>query len=164
MEADVMSKTQTLLATLLGSTLLLLTPLARADNDSTASPAIEIIPQQTLLNYLGGKENFTLIDARSADEYEAGHIWGAVHVAYDADFASSDELPDDLAAPLVVYCKSGIRAQELHGRLLAAGYTNIRVLGPSQMLWADTLPVFNCGASAPDASELVTVNSGGPRQ
>jgi phage shock protein E len=159
-----MSNKQTLLAMLLGSLLVLLTSLARADDESTASPAIDIIPQQTLLNYLGGKEKFTLVDARSADEYEAGHIWGAVHVAHDADLASSEELPDDLAAPLVVYCKSGIRAQELHDRLIAAGYSNVRVLGPAQLLWADTLPVFNCGASAPDATELVTTNSGGPRQ
>ncbi|MGV3591440.1 MAG: rhodanese-like domain-containing protein [Gammaproteobacteria bacterium] len=157
-----MSKTKTLLVTLL-STTLLLAPLARGDDARNASPAIDTIPQQTLLNYLGGKENFTLIDARSADEYAAGHIWGAVHVAHDADLAAS-ELPDDLAAPLVVYCKSGMRAQELQGRLLAAGYTNVRVLGPAQMLWADSLPVFNCGASAPDAPELATVNSGGTRQ
>lgn len=157
-----MSKTQTLLVTLLSSTLLL-SPLARGNDDQNASPAIDTIPQQTLLNYLGGKENFTLIDARSADEYAAGHIWGAVHVAHDADLAAS-ELPDDRAAPLVVYCKSGIRAQELQGRLLEAGYTNVRVLGPAQMLWADSLPVFNCGASAPDAPELATVNSGGTRQ
>lgn len=157
-----MSKTQTLLVTLLSSTLLL-SPLARGNDDQNASPAIDTIPQQTLLNYLGGKENFTMIDARSADEYAAGHIWGAVHVAHDADLAAS-ELPDDRAAPLVVYCKSGIRAQELQGRLLEAGYTNVRVLGPAQMLWADSLPVFNCGASAPDAPELATVNSGGTRQ
>ncbi|MDY6983964.1 MAG: rhodanese-like domain-containing protein [Pseudomonadota bacterium] len=159
-----MSKKQTLLASLLGCTLVLLTPLARADDKPDASPAIDIIPQQTLLNYLGGKEHFTLIDARSADEYAAGHIWGAVHVAHDADLAASQELPDDLAAPLVVYCKSGLRAQELQSRLLEAGYANVRVLGPSQMLWADSLPVFNCGASAPDAPELATINSGGSRQ
>lgn len=159
-----MSKKQTLLASLLGCTLVLLAPLARADDDSNASPAIDIIPQQTLLNYLSGKENFTLIDARSADEYAAGHVWGAVHVAHDADLAASDELPDDRAAPLVVYCKSGVRAQELQGRLLEAGYTNVRVLGPTQMLWADSLPVFNCGAGAPDAPELATVTTGGSRQ
>ncbi|HEY0961565.1 MAG TPA: rhodanese-like domain-containing protein [Pseudomonadales bacterium] len=158
-----MSKTMTLLATLFGGSLMLLTSLARADDEPNASPAIDIIPQQTLLNYLGGKENFTLIDARSADEYAAGHIWGAVHVAHDADLAES-ELPDDPAAPIVVYCKSGMRAQQLHGRLIEAGYTNVRVLGPAQMLWADSLPVFNCGASAPDAPELATVNSGGTRQ
>lgn len=157
-----MSKRTLLVA--LSSFLLLLGPLARADDAAAASPAIDIIPQQTLLNYLAGKEKFTLIDARSAEEYEAGHIWGAVHVAHDADLAASEELPDDLAAPLVVYCKSGLRAQELQGRLLAAGYTNVRVLGPAQMLWADSLPVFNCGASAPDAPELVTVTTGGSRQ
>ena len=157
-----MTRKLTLCATLLGGTIAVLATLARGDEANT-SPAIDVIPQQTLLNYLGGKETFTLIDARSAAEYAAGHVWGAVHVAHDADLAADADLPADRAAPLVVYCKSGKRAQELQGRLQAAGYTNVRVLGPAQMLWADDLPVFNCGAAAPDAPELATVNAGGTR-
>jgi hypothetical protein len=43
--------------------------------------------------------------------------------------------------------------------MLALGYTNVRVLGPSQMLWADELPVFNCGAVETLGTELATVNS-----
>jgi rhodanese-related sulfurtransferase len=86
-------------------------------------------------------------------------IWGAVHVAHDADLAASDVLPADPAAPLVVYCKSGKRAAALHASLLAQGYTNVRVLGPAQMLWADDLPVFNCGAVETTSSALATSNN-----
>lgn len=117
----------------------------------------EPIPQQTLLDYLGGKTNFTLIDARTAEEYAAGHIWGAVHVPHDSDLASATALPADKTAPVVVYCKSGKRAEALQSSLLAAGYANVRVLGPAQMLWAGELPVFNCGAVETAAPALVTV-------
>jgi 3-mercaptopyruvate sulfurtransferase SseA len=65
MEVVVMLKKTTLLATLLCSTLMLLAPVARSEE----SLDFELIPQQTLLNYLAGKEKFTLIDARSAEEY-----------------------------------------------------------------------------------------------
>jgi rhodanese-related sulfurtransferase len=144
----------TLLVTLLGSTLMLLSPVARSDE----SPHVEPIPQQTLLDYLGGKNNFTLIDARSAEEYAAGHVWNAVHLAHDANLATSEVLPADLDAPLVIYCKSGKRSETLQQNLLAAGYTNVRVLYPEQMLWAGELPVFNCGATG-TSTELATANT-----
>lgn len=128
----------------------------------------EPIPQQTLLDYLGGKTNFTLIDARTAEEYAAGHIWGAGNVPHDSDLANATALPADRSAPVVVYCKSGKRAESLQSSLLAAGYENVRVLGPAQMLWAGELPVFNCGAVETAAPALVTtatpVSTGGTAQ
>jgi phage shock protein E len=151
-----MFRKSVLLATLFGSSLMLLTAAARSEDNLDVDP----IPQQILLDYLGGKANFTLIDARSAEEYAAGHIWGALHVAHDADLAANTVLPADRTAPLVVYCKSGMRAEALQASLLAAGYTDVRVLDPAQMLWADELPVFNCGATAPGVNtELVTKDS-----
>jgi rhodanese-related sulfurtransferase len=119
----------------------------------------EPIPQQTLLDYLAGKTNFTLIDARSVAEYEAGHIYGASNVPFDGDLSASPALPDDLNAAVVVYCKSGIRAAALQTSMLAMGYTNVRVLGPTQMLWADDLPVFNCGATATPPATLTSVDT-----
>lgn len=141
-------------AILLCSGLVLQTGPALADEAKTYEP----IAQKTLLNYLAGKEKFTLIDARSPAEYDAGHIWGATNVPANTDLDTAD-LPEALDSPLVVYCKSGVRAETLQTNLLAKGYTNVRVLGPAQMLWADDLPVFNCGASAPGATELITVDS-----
>lgn len=120
-------------------------------------PDFKPIPQQTLLDYLSGKTNFTLIDARTADEYEAGHIWGAGNIPPGGDLDSNEALPADKASPLVVYCKSGLRAEALQADLQAAGYDNVRVLAPAQMLWAGELPVFNCGAVAEPAPPLVTV-------
>jgi len=125
------------------------------------NPDFEPIPQQTLLDYLGGKTNFTLIDARTADEYEAVHIWGAGNVPPGSDLDRNEALPADKATPLVVYCKSGLRAEALQADLLAAGYDNVRVLAPAQMLWAGELPVFNCGAVAEPAPALVTVATSG---
>ena len=110
------------------------------------------IPQSALLAYLAGKGDFQLIDARSPAEYAAGHIYGAVNVPHDADLSRVVGLPGDTGAPLVVYCKSGKRAAVLRENLLAAGYTDVRVLGPAQILWSDALPVFNCGAPAAESA------------
>lgn len=141
-------------AVVCSSTLLPL-QLAQADE----SQASTVIPQQVLLDYLAGKGTFTLLDARSSEEYEAGHIYGAHNVPHDSDLAGNAALPSDHNSPLVVYCKSGKRAEALQQSLLAQGYTDVRVLYPQQMLWADELPVFNCGATVTTSNELTTVDS-----
>ena len=109
---------------------------------ANAQPPIE---QSLLLSYLADTSTFMLIDARSRDEFAIGHILDAVNVPYDAVDRSSDVLPSDLAAPLVVYCQTGKRAAMLAEQLTARGYTNVRVLGPGQLFWSDTAPMFNCG-------------------
>lgn len=132
---------------------------ALADTAQTADN-ISHVPQQQLLDYLAGKSELTLVDARSTAEYDAGHIYGAVSVPLDTSAdALTAALPEDLSSPLLVYCKTGIRAMQLQQRLTAAGYTDVRVLGPSQMLWADTLPVFNCGVPDAPATQLSTVDN-----
>jgi len=148
-----MPNSRVLLAFLLCS--LLPGAVLRADDNLEHQP----IPQQTLLDYLGGKGEFTLIDARTPAEYESGHIWGAANVPHDSDLAAATALPDDKDAALVVYCKTGKRAAALQEHLLAAGYNNVRVLGPAQMLWAGELPVFNCGAVVEPSAALVTTTT-----
>lgn len=137
------------------SSMLLPVHFARAEDSHAKDP----IPQQSLLDYLAGKGTFTLLDARSAEEYEAGHIFGAHSVPHNSDLSANAALPADLESPLVVYCKSGKRAETLQQNLEAMGYTNVRVLYPQQMLWADELPVFNCGATVTTSNELTTVDS-----
>jgi rhodanese-related sulfurtransferase len=62
--------------------------------------------------------DFTLVDARSAAAYDAGHLPGAISLARDA-------LPD---GPLVVYCWGpGCNgATKACARLLALGRTDVK--------------------------------------
>ncbi|HWK54952.1 MAG TPA: rhodanese-like domain-containing protein [Hyphomicrobiales bacterium] len=131
-----------------------------ADDAAQAVDNISPVPQQQLLDYLAGKSELTLVDARSTAEYDAGHIYGAVSVPLDTSAdALTAALPEDLSSPLLVYCKTGIRAMQLQQRLTAAGYTDVRVLGPTQMLWADALPMFNCGVPDAPTTQLNTIES-----
>lgn len=121
---------------------------------------IQPIPQAELLQYLAGKSDFTLLDARSPEEYAAGHVWGAINLPHDAALDEAPGLPQDLEKPLVVYCKSGLRALTLQRRLQEAGYSQVRMLAPGQMLWAgEDLPVFNCGAEPPQAQVINTADT-----
>lgn len=124
---------------------------ADAAFDAAAIPPIDT---RVLLDYLAGRAPFTLLDARSPEEYAVGHVYNAVNVPHDAVEDYTDVLPADRSAPLVTYCKTGKRALELATRLRELGYQNVRVLGPKQMFWSDTAPMFNCGAPEPADSFL----------
>jgi len=126
-------------------------PRADAALDAAAIPPIET---RELLDYLAGRAPFVLLDARSPEEYAVGHVYNAVNVPHDAVEDYLDALPEDRTTPLVTYCKTGKRASQLAARLRDLGYENVRVLGPKQMFWSDTAPMFNCGAPEPAESFL----------
>ena len=78
---------------------------------------------------------FTLVvDVRSQEEWDKGHIAGATLVKDLATTGSLTELSGCETCDLVVYCNSGGRASAAIGRLIAAGFqgTILNGLGVSQ--------------------------------
>ena len=120
----------------------------QAPESNASSVTVPAIEQQELLSFLAGQGEFTLIDARSPEEYATGHILRAVNVPHDRVSEFAAVLPEDPHAPIVVYCKSGRRALSLSAALTRLGYDAVRVLGPEQIFWTDTAPIFNCGVPA----------------
>jgi phage shock protein E len=70
-----------------------------------------------------------LIDVRTAEEFSAGHIEGAVNIPVQELPARIGELgaKND---PIVVYCRSGARSGSAKRMLESAGYTKVFDLGP----------------------------------
>ena len=70
----------------------------------------------------------TLLDVRSADEFAAGHLRGALNVPVQ-------ELNQRLAElgakerPVAIYCRSGRRSAVAAQLLRAAGFTSVTDLG-----------------------------------
>ena len=126
---------------------LVLNPAVRAD-DTPAKFTGPEVAQQTLLAYLADHSRFTLIDARTPAEYETAHIDGAVNIPHDELAGHEKLLPADHDAPIVVYCRTGRRAGKLQAQLLDLGYTDVRVLRPSQFSISDGTAAFNCAIPA----------------
>ncbi len=61
-----------------------------------------------------------ILDVRSEDEYESGHVPGAIQVAHTRLAADADELPEP--GPLTVHCGSGMRAALATAQLERNGY------------------------------------------
>jgi len=68
---------------------------------------------------------FELIDVRMSDEYQAGHIPGAMNISRNVlEFVTPKKIKDP-NVQIYVYCKSGGRGALATKRLSDMGYTNV---------------------------------------
>jgi molybdopterin-guanine dinucleotide biosynthesis protein A/rhodanese-related sulfurtransferase len=75
-----------------------------------------------------------VLDVRRQDEYDAGHVPGAVLLPLDQLEARRSEVPAD--RPILVICKSGARSAAAVQALVAAGYDATNIAGGT-MAWMD---------------------------
>ncbi len=71
----------------------------------------------------------TVVDVRSADEYAASHIPGAVLVPVESIGSEPPELLPDKDGMLLVHCRTGIRSKQASDKLVELGYTQIYDFG-----------------------------------
>ena len=75
------------------------------------------------------EKDFIIIDARTEEEYNEGHIEGAILIPeYEIGERAEKELPkkDQL---ILVYCRSGRRSKIAAQALADSGYTNVKEFG-----------------------------------
>lgn len=83
-----------------------------------------------------------ILDVRSPEEYEAGHIPGAVNVPHDQLAAQLESLDLPKSSEVVLHCERGGRAREAEEVLNEAGYSHVRDLSGHMQVWrAKGLPV-----------------------
>ena len=87
---------------------------------------------QQLQDRLQSGSPVTLLDVRTPEEYQSGHIPTARNLPLSALGAQSPLLPSDQEAEIVVYCRSGQRSARAAGKLSALGYSNVYDLGGIQ--------------------------------
>lgn len=88
-------------------------------------------------NVTGGADQY-IIDIRSAEDYAAGHIEGAVNVAAGSVLAHYEENNLETKATVVIACYSGQTAAWVCGLLHTAGYTNVKDLKWGMSSWNAT--------------------------
>ena len=70
-------------------------------------------------------DTIIILDVRTQEEYDAGHIPGAILVPNETIVDKQPELLPDLDAEILVYCRSGNRSAQAAKKLIAIGYTNV---------------------------------------
>lgn len=74
-------------------------------------------------------DNAVLLDVRRIEEFNAGHIDGAVLVPHDMIAEKIGAVVPDKNTPVYIYCRSGRRSAIAVEAMQKLGYTNLIDLG-----------------------------------
>ena len=74
-------------------------------------------------------EEYIILDTREQDEFDAGHIPGAILIPYTEIENKAEEMLTDKDAQILVYCRSGRRSKIASESLSKLGYTNVKEFG-----------------------------------
>lgn len=109
---------------------LILSALAlTACGTSGSENSYEQLSMYKALSQMSKEENYILLDVRTIEEYNDGHIPGAINIANESIGTSEiSELPDKNQR-IYVYCRSGNRSKQAAKKLVKLGYTNIIEIG-----------------------------------
>lgn len=76
------------------------------------------------------------IDVRSAEEFQAGHLPGAVNIVHTEIGSKIAEVTADKNAEIQLYCRSGRRSGLAEAELKKLGFTNVHNAGGYEALKA----------------------------
>ena len=85
------------------------------------------------------KKSFTLIDARTKEEYQEAHIVGAISIPENKFEDSLSLLPKDRGSQLIFYC-NGVKCgkgKKAAKKAATLGYTNILIYGDGFPVWEE---------------------------
>ena len=78
---------------------------------------------------MDSEEGCIILDVRTREEYDQGHIPGAILIPDTEIEAKAADLLPDKDQLILVYCRSGRRSKLAAQSLADLGYTNIREFG-----------------------------------
>ena len=118
---------QILLFALLAASLTLLSgcALSRAKEDKAAYQKISAEEAYEMM----ASQEVVVVDVRTQEEYNGGHIENAVLVPNESIGSEMPEVLPDKEATLLVYCRSGRRSKGAAEKLLALGYQSVYDFG-----------------------------------
>lgn len=110
------------------------TPAQPAATPAAAATSVPLMSQDALLQHqqMHGDHLFVL-DVRTPAEFAEGHVPGAVNITHDQLAARLGEVPKD--KDVVLYCRSGRRAEMAAGVLQANGYKRLSHLEGDMQAW-----------------------------
>ena len=78
---------------------------------------------------MDSEEGYIILDVRTQEEYDQGHIPGAIVISHEKISEKAEEVLTDKDQLILVYCRSGRRSKIAAEALVELGYTNIKEFG-----------------------------------
>jgi phage shock protein E len=96
-----------------------------ACGEKAKETAREPVPERTDVARAQADSNLVVIDVRTKEEFDKGHIESAIHIPYEQIGDRIEEVTTDLDQPIMVYCRIGRRSGIAQETLRRLGYRNV---------------------------------------
>ena len=104
--------------------------LCGCGNNSTQSDVnYESVSMSEEIERRANDEGYIMLDVRRVDEFEAGHIPGAVNLPNEEIGNEEIAILPDKEQTIYIYCRSGNRSKQAANKLTALGYKSIVEFG-----------------------------------
>ena len=87
------------------------------------------ISQEEAQEMMAKDDGHIIVDVRRQDEFDAGHIPGAILIPNESIGTERPEELPDLDQIILIYCRSGNRSKQAAKKLADLGYTNVYEFG-----------------------------------
>ena len=86
------------------------------------------VTQEEAMKMMAEETDYIILDVRTQEEYDEGHIPNAILIPYDTIDGDVPQLPDKNQR-IFVYCRSGNRSKQAAAALAEAGYESVVEFG-----------------------------------
>ena len=107
---------------------MLLTACGQAKENDREAAYMNITAEEAK-QIMDNEEGYVILDARTQEEYDQGHIPGAIVISHEEIAEKAEDVLADKDQLILVYCRSGRRSKIAAEALVELGYTNIREFG-----------------------------------
>ena len=80
-------------------------------------------------------DNYILLDVRTSEEYNNGHLKGSINIDYFSDDFSDEISSLGLESPILVYCRSGNRSGKAMNIMYDLGFKEVKNLIGGYKSW-----------------------------
>ena len=99
------------------------------DKENDQGAAYLNITAEEVKQIVDNEEGYIILDVRTQEEYDEGHIPGAVVISHEEITEKAENVLTDKEQLILVYCRSGRRSKIAAEALVELGYTNIKEFG-----------------------------------
>ncbi|MGP1589750.1 MAG: rhodanese-like domain-containing protein [Oribacterium sp.] len=104
-------------------------PKGQSAEESGGAGSYRQISQEEAMRMMEQDDGHVIVDVRRQEEYDSGHIPGAILIPNESIGSTQPaELPD-LQQIILIYCRSGNRSKQAAQKLADMGYANIYEFG-----------------------------------
>ena len=101
----------------------------QSSESEIAAKSYHQISQEEAKKMMSENDGHIIVDVRTQEEYDEGHIPYAVCIPNESITDTQPEGLPDLDQIILVYCRSGRRSKEAAQKLFDMGYTNVYEFG-----------------------------------